>query len=106
MSFHVNAGRGSGFETYIYNGKVSQETRKRQNDIHTYLAKKINIRDRGQKRANFHVLRETKMPAILLEYMFIDNSTENQLLKNKSYRKQLGRWTAEAIANSFNLKKK
>lgn len=106
VSFHVNAGRGSGFETYIYNGKVSQETRKRQNDIHTYLAKKINIRDRGQKRANFHVLRETKMPAILLEYMFIDNSTENQLLKNKSYRKQLGRWTAEAIANSFNLKKK
>lgn len=110
VSLHLNAGGGRGFESYIYNGSVSQETRNRQKDIHNHLANWLSsnngIRDRGMKRANFHVLRESNMPAILLEYMFIDNRTENNLLKNKNYCKTLGKVTAEAIAKSFGLKKK
>src|SRR5699024_9764646 len=81
VSFHANAFDGSaqGFETYIYSGNVSSETKERQKDIHNYLANRIDVNDRGMEEANFHVLRETTMPAILLEYMFIDNATENAL---------------------------
>ncbi|WP_405097428.1 peptidoglycan-binding protein [Oceanobacillus sp. FSL H7-0719] len=112
ISLHTNALNGSanGFESFIYNGSVSQETKKRQSDIHNHLASWLKsnngINDRGAKSANFHVLRETTMPSLLLEYMFIDNKKENNLLKNKSYRDTLGKITAEAIAKSFNLKKK
>ncbi|MFD1607233.1 peptidoglycan-binding protein [Oceanobacillus luteolus] len=110
VSLHNNAAGGAGFETFIYNGSVSQETKNRQRDIHKHLANwlssKNNIRDRGMKRANYHVVRETKMPSLLIEYMFIDNYRENQLLKSKSYRNSLGKVTADAIAKSFNLKKR
>ncbi|WP_229740626.1 peptidoglycan-binding protein [Ornithinibacillus halotolerans] len=108
VSFHTNAylGLSKGFETYIYNGKVSNETKNRQKDIHNYLAKRIDVNDRGMKTANFNVLRNTNMPAILLEYMYIDNKAENKLLASKSYRAYLGRITADAIAHSFGLKKR
>lgn len=112
ISLHTNALNYSanGFESFIFNGSVSKETRDRQNDIHSHIASWLKsnngINDRGAKRANFHVLRESNMPGLLLEYMFIDNQKENNLLKSKGYRETLGKITADAIAKSFNLKKK
>lgn len=108
ISVHNNSfnGSASGFESYIYNGNVSQQTKELQSQMHNYLAKELGLRDRGAKTANFSVLRNTSMPAILLEYLFIDNSVENALLSDSSYRKWLGEITADAIAHSFNLKKK
>ncbi|MEF3331723.1 N-acetylmuramoyl-L-alanine amidase, partial [Oceanobacillus oncorhynchi] len=108
VSFHNNAhnGSASGFESYIYNGGVSQETRNRQNDIHSYISSRLNVSDRGQKSANFNVLRNTDMPAILIEYLFIDNFTENALLRSDNYKKQLAQYTADAIAQSYNLERR
>ncbi|WP_052400616.1 peptidoglycan-binding protein [Oceanobacillus jeddahense] len=108
VSFHNNAFNGStgGFESYIYNGGVSQETRNRQNDVHSYISSRLNVSDRGQKSANFNVLRNTDMPAILIEYLFIDNFTENALLRSDSYKKQLAKYTADAIAQSYNLQRR
>lgn len=108
VSVHTNAHNGSahGFESFIHNGKVSKETVKRQQEMHNYIMKNLAVHNRGKKTANFNVLRNTNMPAILLEYLFIDNYTENQKLKDPKYRKYLGEITAEAIAHSFNLKKK
>ncbi|WP_163969622.1 peptidoglycan-binding protein [Oceanobacillus halotolerans] len=108
VSVHNNSfnGSASGFESYIYNGGVSSITKQRQRDMHQYLIRKLGVNDRGMKSANFNVLRNSTMPAILLEYLFIDNSTENALLKRASYRNWLGEITADAIANSFNIKKR
>lgn len=55
VSIHNNAFNGSanGFESFIYNGNVSNETKDRQQDIHNYLASRISSNDRGQKSANF-----------------------------------------------------
>ncbi|WP_077601536.1 peptidoglycan-binding protein [Oceanobacillus sojae] len=108
VSLHNNAFNGStrGFESFIHNGNVSQEIKNRQQDIHSYLSGRLNVPDRGQKTANFSVLRNTNMPSILIEYLFIDNFTENALLKNENYRQQLAQYTADAIAQSYNLKRK
>ncbi|MDE5415825.1 peptidoglycan-binding protein [Alkalihalobacterium chitinilyticum] len=108
VSLHMNALNGSanGFETYIHNGIVSNETIQRQRDIHNFLINRIGIRDRGMRTADFSVLRNTNMPSILIEYMFIDNPTENRKLQDPNYRRWLGQITAEAIAQSFNLKKR
>ncbi|WP_205634381.1 N-acetylmuramoyl-L-alanine amidase, partial [Oceanobacillus sp. E9] len=108
VSFHTNAFNGSanGFETYIHNGNVSNETKQRQTDIHSYIINNINVNDRGEKTANFNVLRNTNMSSILLEYMFIDNFVENTLLKDPSYRTYLAQITADAIASSYNLKRR
>lgn len=108
ISIHNNAHTGSanGFESFIHNGNVSKETKDMQKKIHEYLINRIDATDRGMKDANFNVLRNTSMPAILIEYLFIDNLKENALLKDKKYRNWLGEITADAIANAFNLKKR
>lgn len=41
-----------------------------------------NFPDRGVKSANFHVVRETNMPACLVELAFINNTQDAELLKN------------------------
>lgn len=108
VSFHTNAfnGKTGGFETFIHNGNVSNETVKRQSEIHSYLINRLNVNERGKKSADFSVLRNTKMSAILLEYMFIDNKFENDFLQKSYNRQWLGQITAEAIAQSYNLKKR
>ncbi|WP_018930745.1 peptidoglycan-binding protein [Gracilibacillus lacisalsi] len=108
VSFHTNAFNGSanGFESYIYNGNVSKETERLQKEIHTFIIDEIGAYDRGMKQANFNVLRNTNMPALLLEYLFIDNKNDNELLSNESYVKRLGEVTAKAIAESFYLRSK
>src|SRR5699024_4021819 len=52
VSVHINAGGGTGFESFIYNGKVSDATKKLQNTMHDAIMKQIDVVDRGKKRAN------------------------------------------------------
>src|SRR5690625_4423655 len=85
ISLHNNAASSSatGFETFVYNGGVSQKTKQFQNAIHGKIAAHIGIHDRGKKRANFAVLRQTKMPAVLIEYAFISNVNDEKILINE-----------------------
>lgn len=104
FSVHINSGGGTGMESYIYNGNVSNETKRFQNVVHSHLLSKVNVRDRGKKRANFHVVRESKMPAMLFEYMFIDNRSDSQKLKSNAFLNQLGKHTADGIAKAINAR--
>lgn len=108
VSIHNNSFNGSahGFESFIFNGGVSQNTITKQNQMHDYIIKQLGASNRGKKTANFSVLRNTQMPAILLEYLFIDNRVENALLSDPKYRKKLGQITADAIANAHGLKRR
>ena len=106
LSIHINAGGGTGFESYIYNGGVSDFTKVAQDRIHSVIAAGDGWGDRGQKRANFHVLRETEMSAILTENGFIDRKEDAAKLKDPAFLKKLGRLHAEGIAKAFGLRKK
>jgi len=110
ISLHNNAASASahGFESYTYE-QPSTASVAYQNVLHetvaTYMAK-YGIRDRGKKRANYAVLRETKMPAILLENLFITNERENKLLRDDAFLRGLAAAIAAGIAKMFGLKKK
>ncbi|MED4916701.1 N-acetylmuramoyl-L-alanine amidase [Geobacillus thermodenitrificans] len=107
ISVHINAGGGTGFESYIYNGSVSQATIACQNVIHAEIMKAIgNVRDRGKKRANYAVLRETRMPALLTENLFIDNATDAAKLKSEQFLLQVAHGHVQGIVKVFGLKKK
>ncbi|GKV69868.1 hypothetical protein NCCP2716_23660 [Sporosarcina sp. NCCP-2716] len=97
VSLHNNSATAaaSGFETFIHSGPVQSKTSGFQAAIHKAIAAHISIKDRGQKRANYAVLRETRMPAVLIEYAFISNSSDEDILINKV--EQLAQWTAEGI---------
>lgn len=84
ISFHRNAFKpeaATGVETYTY---LNQDSRsKAMADKIQAAIVNIGFVNRGVKKANFHVLRETKAPAILIELGFIDNSKDNSLFDSK-----------------------
>ncbi|MDR7002102.1 N-acetylmuramoyl-L-alanine amidase [Neobacillus niacini] len=105
LSIHINAGSGTGFESYIYPG-VGAPTTTYRDIIHNEVLKVVDFANRGQKSANFHVLRESSMPALLTENGFIDTSSDAAKLKNASFLTSIARGHANGLAIAFHLTKK
>lgn len=59
--------------------------------------------DRGLKRARFAVLRESAMPAALVECGFLTNAQEAQKLGTPSYRETVAKGIAQGILNYLAL---
>ena len=109
ISNHVNAGGGTGFESFIYN-KPSSEAIALQKDVNAEalsVVKKYGLGAHGEdkKRANLAVVRETKMPAILTEICFIDSNDAN-LLKKNEFLIEMAAAYAEGMAKFLGLKAK
>ena len=64
------------------------------------------LRDRGRKQANFHMLRESRMPAVLTENGFIDTMEDAKKLKNTTFLEQIAHAHAAGVVKIFELKKK
>jgi len=110
VSVHINAGGGTGFETFIYNGGAPASTVSLQNTIHAEILAAMrkfgNVVDRGKKRANFAVLRETNMDAVLTENLFIDTTVDANKLKNNAFLKAVGEAHARGVAKFLKLQEK
>lgn len=108
LSVHINAGGGHGFESFIFNGQFKNKSRTEQirSVIHDLLTSDMSWRDRGKKEANFHVLRETRMPAVLTESGFIDHRADASNMRNNHWLESIASSHAQGIARAFNLKKK
>lgn len=106
LSIHINAGGGTGFESFIYSGLSNTSSAgKKRNSIHNKVVKVNGLTDRGKKQGNLHVLRESKMPSILTENGFIDTASDAKRMKNKAWIDRVGKAHAEGIADIYNLKK-
>jgi N-acetylmuramoyl-L-alanine amidase len=111
VSIHGNAfgsgwGDANGIETFIHPTNNTAISRKLANLVQKKLIAATGLRDRGVKTANFHVLRETDMPSILVEGGFMTNQTEAALMKSESYRRKSSSAIASALAEFYNLKPK
>ncbi len=97
VSIHANAIGGrrpdvNGIETYYYSsGRRLAQT------IHNSILQNVNVGDRGVRRARFFVLRNTSMPAVLVEVGFLTGNVDNISLANPNFRSQM----AQAIANGI-----
>lgn len=63
----------------------------------------LGTNSRGLKEANFAVLRETDMPAALIEVAFHSNEKEEALLKDPMFRKSAGIAIAKGILKFLNI---
>ncbi|WP_080844885.1 N-acetylmuramoyl-L-alanine amidase [Cytobacillus gottheilii] len=105
LSIHINAGGGTGYEDYVY-PNVGAPTTTYQNIIHEEVTKSVDFANRGKKQANFHMLRESAMPALLTENGFIDNSSDAAKLTQPSFIESIARGHVNGLARAFGLKKK
>jgi N-acetylmuramoyl-L-alanine amidase len=108
-SLHANANTGvmgswGGIDTFVYG--TSGHSYKIAKIVQQNLIEATKLRNRGVKVANFHMLRETKMPAILIEHGFMDSTTDLPYLKSNTYRKLCGVTNARSIAEYYKLKRK
>lgn len=108
LSVHINAGGGTGYEDFIYSAlSNTSSTAKIRDIIHAEIIKNIgNVRNRGKKKANFAVLRQTKAPAMLTENLFIDTKADADKLKSAAFKNKVAKGHAEGIAKAFKLKRK
>jgi N-acetylmuramoyl-L-alanine amidase len=77
----LNRNRPRGVETYTYTSPSAKSVQLAEK-IQAVLVG-VGFTNRGVKKGNFHVLRETKAPAVLVEVGFLDNTGDNQLFDSK-----------------------
>jgi len=61
------------------------------------------IKDRGVRQANFYVLRNSFMPAVLVECGFLTNRSEEKLLRQDEHRERLAEGISRGIAEFAKL---
>ena len=107
VSIHYNAARNSvakGIEVFYYVSADKIRTgasKKLATRVLSKLIDKTVAESRGIKEGNFYVIRETKMPAILVEAGFMTHPEELHRLKDVSYRDKIARGIAEGIDSFF-----
>lgn len=100
-SFTNKAARG--ITIYVQRGCYKGNT-KRLADIFDKHLDKLGFQDRNIKEQNFHMTRETVMPAILIEVGFISSDEDNKKFE-KDYNK-IVKAMADATLEYFNVKDK
>jgi N-acetylmuramoyl-L-alanine amidase len=110
VSIHANAygttwNDASGIETYVYPTKP-QEAYELAQKIQQHLVALTGLKDRGVKTADFHVLRETDMTAVLSECGFYTNRHEAALMLTEAYQSTCAKAIVQGIAEQYRLVKK
>ena len=96
VSIHCNSAPNSsanGMEVYVHTSRSTDSTRA-AHAIYDRLLPASGLRGRGVKANDYAVLRETAMPAVLVELAFISNDEDRAKLVSDEWQER----AAEAIA--------
>ncbi|NMO98115.1 N-acetylmuramoyl-L-alanine amidase [Paenibacillus lemnae] len=109
VSVHCNAGGGAGgFESFRFTNPRAESVTL-QNHLHTEIMaalRPFGVTDRGQKAANLHMVRESAMPAVLTENLFVDVSSDAVRLKRPEVIAALIQGHAAGIGKHLGLQPK
>ncbi|SDE59834.1 N-acetylmuramoyl-L-alanine amidase [Priestia aryabhattai B8W22] len=113
LSIHHNSGTPSarGFEdfTYINVNDTSTSDRIRaaiHTEVENRILNKYGLPNRGKKKANFHVLRESTMASTLLEIGFVSNISDQHLIANPAFYNDVAVAISEGVAKGLGLVRK
>ncbi|MEC7838474.1 MAG: N-acetylmuramoyl-L-alanine amidase [Chlamydiota bacterium] len=109
VSVHYNAAdnrAAKGIEVYYYKSEKdrlrSEESKKLAASVLDTVISSTKAKSRGVKHGNFAVIRETNMPAILVEGGFMTNNEEMIKIRDASYMKKIAWGIAQGIKNYLN----
>ncbi len=104
VSVHYNSApskEAHGIEVFYYRSDTDSTRSNLSKDLATeVLGQIINMskaKSRGVKHGNYAVIRETKMPAILVEGGFLTNADELEKIKDPQYLKVLAWGIAQGV---------
>lgn len=103
VSMHFNSCPNpdvKGIEVFFYDSKEVWRTRASKRLATCVLQRLLQLTQavsRGVKHGNFHVIRETEMPAVLVEGGFMTNKDERLKLRDRQYLDKLALGVAQGI---------
>lgn len=103
VSVHFNSApspEAKGIEIFYFDSRELWRTKASRRLASCILQRVIGQTDatsRGIKQGNFHVIRETDMPAVLVEGGFMSNREERAKLRDKDYLDRLAIGIAQGI---------
>jgi N-acetylmuramoyl-L-alanine amidase len=103
VSIHANSSVSSasnGTETY-YQRSASKAF---ADVMHKHFAPATGLADRGIRYGNFHVIRETTMPAVLLEVGYLSNAKEEATLFDGDFQNRVAQGIADGITEYLGVK--
>ena len=110
LSIHHNAGikggSGGGIVVYVCPG-VGEDTTSLQRAVYEHTVASTGLRgNRSQPLgvANFYVLVNTTMPAVLGEFGFMDSTTDTPIILTEEYADQLADGIVAALVEQYQLK--
>lgn len=86
---------------YSKDNPKEDESLQLANSIESAVIDTIKTKNRGVKEAGFYVLRDTTMPAVLLETAFISNPYEEARLQNPTFQKNVASAIFHGIYNYY-----
>ena len=111
VSVHYNSApntKAQGVEVYYYqaenNKGRTEQSKKLAKMVLDQVIANTHCKSRGCKAGDLAVVRETKMPAILVEGGFVTNEEELQKIRNPKYQRALAEGIANGIRNFLNGK--
>jgi N-acetylmuramoyl-L-alanine amidase len=107
-SIHGNAASSpaaNGIETFIH-PRAGQNALNLAAVVHGEIIRETGLTNRGLKRADFAVLRQTKMEAFLTEGGFMTNPQDLAKLKSEDYRKKYAQAIVNGLVKHYKLTKK
>ncbi|MBP1930588.1 N-acetylmuramoyl-L-alanine amidase family protein [Ammoniphilus resinae] len=101
LSIHANSFKPEtrGTETYYY----TEQSKDFASILHKYLIEATNFPDRGVKKQNFYVIKNTTMPSSLLEIGFLTNKEENQRMLDPGFQQNLAEKLSQAIYEYYTI---
>ncbi|MCB1149843.1 MAG: N-acetylmuramoyl-L-alanine amidase [Chlamydiia bacterium] len=104
VSMHYNSAENKaaeGLEVFYYQSdkdpKRSKESKLLAQDVLDEVVANTGIKSRGVKHGNFSVIRETKMPAIIVEGGFLTNPSERDRILRSGYIRELAMSVAAGV---------
>ena len=111
LDLHHNAAgkifTGGGVEAYSYPG--SAEGKKHRDAIYQAVIAAGGLKGNRAtplQEKKYDTLRLTNMPAVLMEYGYMDSKVDAPIILTEAYSKAVGKATMEAVAVLHGLKKK
>ncbi|WP_406945777.1 N-acetylmuramoyl-L-alanine amidase [Halobacillus sp. SY10] len=106
MSFDFDYSSADGISVHVYLNNMKYNSGKLARAVGKYLKQGTKQDWRGYKEDNFHVLRETNMPAILTENGFMDDRREALLMLKEGFQVEVATEHAKGICEYFGVEYK